>query len=62
MSSKKQKERKKNKRKELVKQKLLRRRNAIREHSKLEKELEELKRSQEDKIVPYRKKIDDTES
>jgi hypothetical protein len=58
MSKKKQKERKAQDRKKRVKEKLLRRRTAIRAHRKLEKELEDLKRLQEEKIEPFRKDND----
>lgn len=57
--SKKQQQRKEKKRKERVKAKLLRRRTAMREHRKLEKELDKLRRSQEEKITPIRKNSDD---
>jgi hypothetical protein len=58
MSKKKQKERKTQDRKKRVKEKLLRRRTAIRAHRKLEKELEDIKRLQEEKIEPFRKDND----
>jgi len=58
MSKKKQKERKAQNRKKRVKEKLLRRRTAIRAHRKLEKELEDIKRLQEEKIEPFRKDND----
>jgi len=58
MSKKRQKERKLKNREKRVKEKLLRRRLAIRAHRKLEKELEEIKLLQEEKIKPIRK--DDT--
>jgi hypothetical protein len=58
MSKKKQKERKERNRKERVKQKLLRRRTAIRAHRKLEKELEDIKRLQADKLEPFVKNND----
>lgn len=57
--SKKQQERKEKKRKERVKAKLLRRRMNMREQRKLEKELDKLRKSQEEKIVPIRKKSND---
>jgi len=55
MSKKKQKDRKIQKRKKRVKEKLLRRRTAMRTHRKLEKELEEIKLLQQEKIKPIRK-------
>jgi hypothetical protein len=55
MSKKKQKERKTQDRKKRVKEKLLRRRTAIRAHRKLEKELEDIKKLQQEKIEPFRK-------
>ena len=58
MSKKRQKERKLKNREKRVKEKLLRRRLAMRAHRKLEKELEEIKLLQEEKIKPIRK--DDT--
>lgn len=58
MSKKKQKDRKIQNRKKRVKEKLLRRRTAIRAHSKLEKELEDIKRMQEEKLEPIRKNND----
>lgn len=58
MSKKKQQERKKQDRKKRVKEKLLRRRTAMREHRKLEKELEDIKRLQEEKLEPFRKNND----
>lgn len=61
MSKKKQKERKARKRKEEVKSKLLRRRKLIRESKKLENELWKLKKSQEEKLIPFRKEKDDTQ-
>jgi hypothetical protein len=41
-----------------VKEKLLRRRTAIRAHRKLEKELEDIKRLQADKLEPFVKTND----
>jgi len=58
MSKKKQKERKEQNRKKRVKEKILRRRTAMRTHRKLEKELEDIKRLQEEKIEPFRKDND----
>jgi hypothetical protein len=58
MSKKKQKERKEQNRKKRVKEKILRRRTAMRAHRKLEKELEDIKRLQEEKIEPFRKDND----
>lgn len=60
MSKKKQKERKLQKRKKNVEKKLLRRRTSMRAHKKLEKELEDLKRLQEEKLVPIRKSTNDS--
>lgn len=57
--SKKQKERKEQNRKKKVKAKLLRRRTAMREHRKLERELEKIKISQSEKLIPIRKVTDD---
>ena len=57
--SKKQQQRKEKKRKERVKAKLLRRRTAMREQRKLEKELNSIKRLQEEKLTPIRKNTDD---
>lgn len=56
--NKKQKERKDKKRKEKARSRVLARRKILREQNKLEKELEQLKLSQEPKIVPYRKEKD----
>lgn len=58
MSKKKQKERKVQYRKKRVKEKLLRRKTAMRTHRKLEKELEDIKRLQEEKLEPFRKNND----
>ena len=58
MSKKKQKERKAQDRKKRVKEKLLRRRTAMRAHRKLEKELEDIKRLQEEKLEPFIKNND----
>jgi predicted nucleic acid-binding Zn-ribbon protein len=60
MSKKKQKERKLQKRKKNVEKKLLRRRTSMRAYKKLEKELEDLKRLQEEKLVPIRKSSNDS--
>jgi hypothetical protein len=58
MSKKKQKERKVQYRKKRVKEKLLRRKTTMRTHRKLEKELEDIKRLQEEKLEPFRKNND----
>ena len=58
MSKKKQKERIVQYRKKRVKEKLLRRKTAMRTHRKLEKELEDIKRLQEEKLEPFRKNND----
>ena len=58
MSKKKQKERKVQYIKKRVKEKLLRRKTAMRTHRKLEKELEDIKRLQEEKLEPFRKNND----
>jgi len=58
MSKKKQKERKEQNRKKRVKEKILRRRTAMRAHRKLEKELEDIKRLQEEKLEPFIKNND----
>jgi predicted nucleic acid-binding Zn-ribbon protein len=60
MSKKKQKERKIQKRKKKVKEKLLRRKTAMRAYRKLDRELEYLKKLQEEKIEPIRKQINDS--
>lgn len=60
MSKKKQKERKIQKRKKKVKEKLLRRKTAMRTYRKLDKELEYLKKLQEEKIEPIRKQSNDS--
>lgn len=60
MSKKKQKERKIQKRKKKVKEKLLRRKTAMRAYRKLDKELEYLKKLQEEKIEPIRKQSNDS--
>lgn len=57
--SKKQQERKERNRAKKVKAKLLKRRTNIREQRKLEKELDKLRRSQEEKLIPIRKITDD---
>lgn len=57
--SKKQQERKEKNRAKKVKAKLLRRRMNMREQRKLEKELDKLRKSQEEKLVPIRKNTDD---
>lgn len=57
--SKKQQERKEKKRKQRVKAKLLKRRMMMREQRKLEKELDKIKKSQEEKITPIRKESND---
>jgi len=58
MSKKKQKERKEQNRKKRVKEKILRRRTAMRAHRKLEKELEDIKRLREEKLEPFIKNND----
>lgn len=61
MSNKKQKERKEKKRKEKAKARVLNRRHYLRQQQKLEKELTDLKQSQEPKLVPYRKQDNDNQ-
>lgn len=58
MSRKKQKERKIQNRKKRVKEKMLRRRTAIRTQKKLENELDALKKLQEEKLKPFIKHND----
>jgi hypothetical protein len=56
----KQKQRKDQKRKERAKKRVLARRNFLRTTRKLEEELEQIKKMQEEKIEPIRKQSNDT--
>ena len=58
MSKKRKREKKLKNREKRVKEKILRRRTAIRAHRKLENELESLKKMQEEKLTPFVKKYD----
>ena len=57
----KRKQRKNKKRQTEVRKKILRKRSALREEAKVEKEIEKIKNLSRDRIRPYRKPKDETE-
>ena len=57
----KRKQKKSKKRKDGIKKKILRKRQALRDESKVDKELEKIKYLSRERIKPYRKPKDETE-